>query len=602
LLLSPTADSRSVIGLEAAIASGALTSLDALAQGGDLETAGLARALRERMTNALQIRGAGARALPVLENNDSETIVGNGQWLRLDMQAGLEYSVTATQCDWLSVLAVAMDERTGIAGGTTFGGRFAFVSDRTEPALIHLGTGECGPLAEFTVSTAAQAELLPDAQIVDVAYPVRSGQRYVGRFAGYDDQWLRFRATGGMRYVLNLVPIDSIDTVLTVYESDALREVAYDDDGGGNLASRIELSRPDDFEFLIKLTELRSAAGEFEFNIEELESGSLSARFAVEGETYSDFLDTDGESWWRFDAYPTSFYVIDAMPAEEGVEGSVDPVMTLYEADGFTEIAFNDDGGILTGASRVQLQNESERTLLARIREFSGISGAYEFRVTRRPPLIETAIDARVGGSESYRLALKEEVWFRVSTEAGKRYTFEVVPIDALDSEIALFDSDGVTMLAYDDDGGTTSGSLLSYWAVENGPLLVRVNDVGGRREGEFELVVSQVDVSEVSPRQIYVDDSVRTEVSSAGFDWWQFEAEGGNTYVFEATPAAGTDTVMWLYAEDGVTELDYDDDGAGNLGSRIEYTFDDPALVLIQVRDFIDTSGAEYTLHVSER
>jgi hypothetical protein len=58
----------------------------------------------------------------------------------------------------------------------------------------------------------------------------------------------------------------------------------------------------------------------------------------------------------------------------------------------------------------------------------------------------------------------------------------------------------------------------------------------------------------------------------------------------------------MWLYAEDGVTELDYDDDGAGNLGSRIEYTFDDPALVLIQVRDFIDTSGAEYTLHVSER
>lgn len=74
--------------------------------------------------------------------------------------------------------------------------------------------------------------------------------------------------------------------------------------------------------------------------------------------------------------------------------------------------------------------------------------------------------------------------------------------------------------------------------------------------------------------------------------DWIGFEALPGVTYTFQTQNlAAGVDTVLSLYAADGITQIDTDDNSGGGLSSRLVFTPDEQGLFYVKVSQGIGSS-----------
>ncbi len=89
------------------------------------------------------------------------------------------------------------------------------------------------------------------------------------------------------------------------------------------------------------------------------------------------------------------------------------------------------------------------------------------------------------------------------------------------------------------------------------------------------------------------IDDPMAAAISPEGDnDWFEFQASAGDCVTFAAAPGEGQvggDTRMWLWADDCVTQLDFDDDGGDGLYPLIEYEFADAGTYYIEVDEYGD-------------
>lgn len=83
--------------------------------------------------------------------------------------------------------------------------------------------------------------------------------------------------------------------------------------------------------------------------------------------------------------------------------------------------------------------------------------------------------------------------------------------------------------------------------------------------------------------------------------DWFVFQVVAGDCWVFETHPGdAYGDTKLYLYADDCVTELAYDDDGGVGYYSLFEYEFDAAGIYYVVVTGYNSyTEINEYILTV---
>ena len=85
--------------------------------------------------------------------------------------------------------------------------------------------------------------------------------------------------------------------------------------------------------------------------------------------------------------------------------------------------------------------------------------------------------------------------------------------------------------------------------------------------------------------------------------DWVKLDVSAGSTYIIEthAVSALG-DTILWLYQNDGITALTYDDDSADDAyGARLIWRAPANDIVYIQVESYWRNSRIDYILHVTE-
>jgi len=87
--------------------------------------------------------------------------------------------------------------------------------------------------------------------------------------------------------------------------------------------------------------------------------------------------------------------------------------------------------------------------------------------------------------------------------------------------------------------------------------------------------------------------------------DWFEFYAVAGDCMTFETAPGegqSGGDTVMWLWAEDCLTEVAFNDDGGDGLYSLIEFEFTATGTYFIQVIEYGDNGVIDaYVLAADE-
>jgi hypothetical protein len=89
-------------------------------------------------------------------------------------------------------------------------------------------------------------------------------------------------------------------------------------------------------------------------------------------------------------------------------------------------------------------------------------------------------------------------------------------------------------------------------------------------------------------------------EITPGDEDWFEIDALAEECMIFETheTPGQVTvDTKLYIFADDCITQLAFDDDGGAGLYSRIQYIFPADGVYYVQVIGYSGTSAGFYTL-----
>jgi len=238
--------------------------------------------------------------------------------------------------------------------------------------------------------------------------------------------------------------------------------------------------------------------------------------------------------------------------------------------------------------------------------------------------------------------------WVRFTAEAGTLYVIQTTNLGiAGDTELHLYDTDGITELAHNDDYGYTPASRIIWTAPRDGLFYVKAHHHNPNAAGadtRYDLAISKgrctpdafepdngpLDarpaVSDGQPRQYnfcpgsgqwsvagaqpsthYLLPTISYPLSTDNYsdqDWVRFDAVGGATYVIRtANLGPNSDTRLNLYDRDRTTLLASNDDYGPGRASALSVTLPASGAYYIQVVQYNTSyvgSGTDYQLTIS--
>jgi hypothetical protein len=222
--------------------------------------------------------------------------------------------------------------------------------------------------------------------------------------------------------------------------------------------------------------------------------------------------------WITFTVEAGTTYVLQT----QNLGMAADTHLYLYDTDGATELAHNDDYGY-TVASRIIWQAPSDGTYYAKVRHHNpnagGVDTSYDLAVSKGvcvPDAYEGdngVFDAPQlttdGTPQSHSfcadplsLAHADQDWVRFEAVAGAHYLIETSDLEAnSDTVLHLYDSNGTTLLASNDDHGVGGASAISVTAPHAGTFYVRVTHYNSGVQGsETAYTLSAVGESPPTP------------------------------------------------------------------------------------------------------
>lgn len=587
---------------------------------------------------------------------------GDQDWVTFNATAGTVYVIQTGGLQRNADTVLALFGNNGsvlLAQNDDYGGtlasRITWTATANGPFHVRVtnfgGRGGSDTGYNLTVSSTSPSTS-PDAYEPDdslnAAKPITVGgsaQRHNFHVAG-DQDWVRFSATTGTAYVIetsNLGPAS--DTVLELYNGSGTR-LAYNDDYGGTLASRISWIAPSSGTFFVKVRHYNSraygAATAYDLRVSttaitgdsyEPDNTQSAARpIAVNGAAQTHTFHIPGDQdWVYFDATAGTAYLIETFNLAAGN----DTVLELYNSSG-TLLAYNDDYNGL--ASRIGYTSPAAQRLYVKVRHYSSGAGGshlrYDLRVTATASAApddyepdNTAADARLitpgtldnphTTRRNFHIAGDQD-WVRFTAVAGGFYRLETANLeDRADTVISLFNA-SLSLLAEDDDGGEGLASRLNWYAPADGTYYLRVrhysSGIGGAQTG-YTLRIGGY-YTPATPDEYEPDNTLsaarlivvggpaqRRNFHVIGDqDWVYFDASNSVEYTI-TTSDLGTraDTVLELYNSSG-TLLTSNDDYIG-LASRIVWRATQNERLYVKVRQFntsVFGANTDYRLSVA--
>jgi subtilisin family serine protease len=152
-----------------------------------------------------------------------------------------------------------------------------------------------------------------------------------------------------------------------------------------------------------------------------------------------------------------------------------------------------------------------------------------------------------------------ETDWFRIQAASGVSHRFETILGTLADSILRVYDSDGVTLLASDDDGGPGLASLLTWIAPHDGAFYLEVARKGSAA-GTYQLALSPADDhgnSAATATPITDPSHTPGVIEAVGdVDWFSFVALAGVEYHIAAPSGSLTGSSVRLLDVDGHSEI----------------------------------------------
>ncbi len=219
-----------------------------------------------------------------------------------------------------------------------------------------------------------------------------------------DEDWVKFDAVAGKNYVIETfnLGLDS-DTYLCLYEADGTTEITCDDDGTGMKAARIIWTCPSSGTYYVQVHHYNPTASgpNTAYNLSVTIGLRIDGYEPDDGHKQASPITSDGkvqthnftpendDDWVKFNAVAGD-YAIQTINLEPGC----DTVLQLYNTDGATLLAENDDFSFGLG-SQITYTIPSAGTYYALIHNYRpsrfGTNMQYELRVVQgTPPPVPT--------------------------------------------------------------------------------------------------------------------------------------------------------------------------------------------------------------------
>ncbi|NTU79815.1 MAG: bacillolysin [Chloroflexales bacterium] len=463
-----------------------------------------------------------------------------------------------------------------------------------------------------------------------------------------DQDWMRFTASAGATYVIETTGLQArADTVMELFAADGTTRLASNDDiGSGNLASRISWRATSSDTLLIRVVNFGGTGGAntgYQVRVTsdapqggedayEPDNSRATARSITVGGAAQDhnFHQAGDEDWVSFSAVISTPYVIETFD----LGTTSDTVLELYNSAG-TLLASNDD---IPGswASRIGWTAPASGVYTVKVRHYWGSGGAttsYRLRVTGTAPVGDSfepdnsagAAQAIVvnGATQTHTFHTPgDEDWVAFDATPANAYVIETLNLTSgSDTVLELYSSAGSLLASNDDFSGLAS--RVGYMPDSAQRLFVKVRHFSSRTGSPgigYDVRVSATPIHEPDPQepdntpgqahQVVAGPLDQPTILSYNFhipndqDWAQLSTIAGNTYVFETTDLeTRADTVLTLFAANGTTSLNEDDDSGPGFGSRIVWVAPSSDTYFLRVRHFstgVSGAGTGYRLRIS--
>lgn len=462
---------------------------------------------------------------------------------------------------------------------------------------------------------------------------IRLGQTVRGDIGGRDaededggryDAWA-FRGSAGDRVAVTLNS-DDFDPIVRIgrMNGDDFSELAFNDDWGGELNSRLVFTLPESGEYVIRAAPL-GQGGEGDYvlalNVGPEPAPATAATIGdeIDGELNGD--DGLNEAGQRADAY--RFQGTAGQRVSIGLSSdSFDTYLELFsDVDGVrTSLATDDDGAGSGTNSRLLYTLPSDGDYIVEARAFSdGMEGDYTLKIEETAPerapealafgaTVQGEIgdddprDAQNRGYDAFTFPGVEGQRVQVIMRSGDFDTF--LRIGSAEGEFAD--------LASDDDGlGEGTDSRLSFTIPETGDYVLRASPLSANNDGLYSLEL--IDRGpEPMPGSLLVGEVARgtlseTDANAADgsyFDAYRIEAKDGEVLIITMV-SNDLDSFLVIGRETGTggfTVLASDDDGLSDTHARIEWTVPSDGTFIIRAGSFGQGEKGAYALRVERK
>ncbi len=344
-----------------------------------------------------------------------------------------------------------------------------------------------------------------------------------------------------------------------------------------------------------------------------------------------DICPEDDVDYYSFDGRAGQWIVADIDANDIG--SSLDSWLVLYDTDGVKLLFQNDDWGG-TSDSHIEYILPANGTYYLAVEDYEGRGGldyfytiylsmkgcdAYEPNHSWHEAVpisysaALTALDICPAGDIDY------------FSFAGSAHGTSVVDIDAynigssLDSVIYLYDTDGVTQLAYNDDWSWPNvDSRIEYTLPADGTYYLLVMDYAhpsyGGDDFFYQISLSLECSAAHEPNDTWEDAtpiSYGTRLADPDIcpaddlDYYSFVGKAGDDIAVDIDAwdiGSDLDSVLYLYDTNGVTELAHNGDWGGSYDSHIDYHLPVDGTYYLKVQDQAHNGGPNcyYTISLN--
>jgi hypothetical protein len=317
------------------------------------------------------------------------------------------------------------------------------------------------------------------------------------------------------------VQIDLVSTEFDAYlrlEDSAGKQLAQDDDSGGNLNARIKFAVPKDDTYKIIATTFGGGSGNYTLSVKEVggaakanvAAAKLNAPTAAKATEIAGQLDANDPMDPIFNNSPAKFYEVEL---SEGTLYQIDLTSTDFDAylrifdKNGTQLAFDDDSGGDLNA-RLFFLPPAKATYRISATSLGGKTGAFNFSIAHKAKaskvdptkVLEVGKDGLAVGGELTAKDAKDRVQansachvHQVKLAANKTYVIDMISGN-LDSFLRVEDS-GNNEIASDDDSGGSLNARISLQPTADGTyriITTCLQGTGRQPTGPYVLMIRE--------------------------------------------------------------------------------------------------------------